>query len=57
MLDGPGDGTAEALAAALMIWSDPEKRRAARPLCAARAAGFTIERNVRETLVILLAQV
>ena len=42
------------LAEALQAWSDPEKRRAARPLCAALAAGFTIERNVAETLRILL---
>ena len=43
------------LAAALQTWSDPEKRRVARPLCAARAREFTMERNVAETLAILLA--
>ena len=43
------------LATALQTWSDPEKRRTARPLCAARAAEFPIERNVAETLRILLA--
>ena len=43
-----------ALTEALQTWSDPEKRHAARSLCAALATGFTIERNVEETLRILL---
>ena len=54
-LDTFGDDLAAQLAEALRTWSDPEKRRHARPLCAARAAEFTIERNVAETLPILLA--
>ena len=55
-LDSFNRGLAGGLAAALRTWSNPEKRRAARPLCAARAAEFTIERNVEETLRILLAE-
>ena len=44
----------EALATLLMAWADPAKRVRARALCAARAAGFTIEKNVVQTLDLLL---
>ena len=54
-LDTFGPDLGAQLAAALQAWSDPEKRRVARPRCAARGAEFTIERNVEETLGILLA--
>ncbi len=44
----------EELAAALLKWADPARRNAARPVCAAKAARFTIEKNVADTLEILL---
>ena len=51
----PADrSTGEGLAKLLAAWADPAKRSLARPLCNARARAFTIERNVEETLSILL---
>ena len=38
------------LAARLSEWADPARLAAARPVCSARAAGLTIERNVALTL-------
>lgn len=46
--------TGEELAALLTAWADADRRRQARPLCAARAREFTIEKNVAETLDVLL---
>ncbi len=43
-----------ALAALLTEWADSARRADARAACAARAAGFTIEKNVTQTLEILL---
>ena len=42
------------LAELLTGWSDPARRAEARLACRAKAAGFTIERNVAETLAVLL---
>lgn len=42
------------LARLLADWAEPARRVAARPLCAGRAGEFTIERNVAETLDVLL---
>ena len=51
----PADrATGTALAKLLTDWADPARRAAARPLCAALARQFTMERNVAETLAILL---
>ncbi|MCX6971731.1 MAG: glycosyltransferase family 4 protein [Verrucomicrobia bacterium] len=57
---GPGlhgaivpEGDASALAQEMEKWRDPQARATARPLCLARAAEFSIERNARETLRIL----
>jgi UDP-glucose:(heptosyl)LPS alpha-1,3-glucosyltransferase len=38
------------LAQALTAWSDPGRRAAARPLCVAKAASFSIEANVEQTM-------
>ncbi len=46
----------KALAALLTAWADPVRLAKARSACAARAAGFTIEKNVSQTLNILLRQ-
>ena len=46
------DGTA--LADLLTGWADPERRLKARDACTAKAAGFPIEKNVAETLDVLL---
>jgi len=51
------EGDASALAEEMEKWRDPQTRDAARPACLARAAEFSIERNARETLRILEAQV
>ena len=48
---GPADPGA--LTAALASWSDPARRNAARPAAAAKAAAFTIEANVAQTLDVL----
>ncbi len=51
----PADApTGNALAALLIAWADPQRRSAARPLCAERARLFTIEKNVAGTLRLLL---
>lgn len=47
------EGGASALAQELEKWRDPQVRDTARPLCLARAAEFSIERNAVETLRIL----
>ena len=47
------EGDASALAEEMERWRDPRVRETARPLCLARAAEFSIERNARETLRIL----
>ncbi len=44
----------EELAAALSNWADPVRREQAQAGCAAKAARFTMEKNVRETLALLL---
>lgn len=49
--DDRENGTA--LAALLIHWSDPARRSNARPACTARAANFTIEKNVAQTLQVL----
>lgn len=49
----PADGVE--LARQLAAWSDPNRRAHARPLCAELARGFTIEKNVEETLKAILA--
>ncbi len=46
-------GDALALAEELEGWRDPQLRHAARLSCLEKAAGFSIERNARETLEIL----
>ena len=46
---------ADTLAAALTAWADPARRLAARADCAAKAAAFTIETNVAQTLGVLLS--
>ncbi len=46
----------KALAALLTAWADPARRAEARVACAAKAAGYTIEKNVTETLDVLLAK-
>ncbi|MBE7213227.1 MAG: glycosyltransferase family 4 protein [Gluconacetobacter diazotrophicus] len=46
-------GDDAALASLALGWSDPARRQAARPLCARKAAAFSIERNVNTTLAIL----
>lgn len=46
-------GDSEALADRLARWSDPARRLAARDACTGKAATFSIERNVSETLNIL----
>ena len=51
------EGDASALAEEIEKWRDPQTRDAARPACLARAAEFSIERNARETMRILGAQV
>ncbi len=38
---------------ALVFWSDPERRRAARPAILERAGGFDISKNVERTLAVL----
>ena len=43
-----------ALAALLTAWADPTRLATARLACAAKATGFTIEKNVAQTLDILL---
>ncbi len=45
----------EALTALLTGWADPARRTRAKIACAAKAARFTIEENVRQTLGMLLA--
>lgn len=51
IIDQPAAG---AVAEAIMFWSDPDKRLAARPAILERAAQFDISRNVARTLEILL---
>lgn len=51
------EGDASALAQEMEKWRDPQARDTARPLCLARAAEFSIERNAQETLRVLLSQV
>lgn len=46
-------GDSETLAHLIARWSDPARRAAARDRCAGKAATFSIERNVAETLNIL----
>ncbi len=46
-------GDSAALTGLVLAWSDPARRLAARPLCAEKAATFSMERNVAETLNIL----
>jgi UDP-glucose:(heptosyl)LPS alpha-1,3-glucosyltransferase len=53
VVDKPGD--MEALAAALQLWADPDRRAQAQVDNLALAAQFDISRNVRETLEILVA--
>jgi UDP-glucose:(heptosyl)LPS alpha-1,3-glucosyltransferase len=48
VLDVPED--IDALAAALLAWVDPVRRQDAGQCCAAKAAAFTMEANVRQTL-------
>ena len=43
----------EELAIALLKWADPTRRNAVRQACAAKAARFTIEKNVTETLDVI----
>ena len=56
IFDVADGATGEALAALLTAWADPDRRAAARPLCAAKARTFTIEKNVAETLAVLLPE-
>ncbi len=48
------ENDSEAVAAAIEHWREPARRAAARPKILERAAQFPIERNVEETLAILL---
>ena len=51
VLDG---GDPDALAAALHAWAYPARRQTAREACITKAAAFTIDTNVAQTLPILL---
>ena len=51
------EGDASALAREIEKWRSPQAREAARTACLACAAKFSIERNARETLLILESQV
>ena len=51
------EGDVPALAAEIEKWRDPQIREDARTACLAHAAEFSIERNAKETLRILEAQI
>ena len=54
VFDVADGATGEHLAALLIAWADADRRARARPLCLEKAREFTIEKNVAETLRILL---
>jgi len=54
VIESPSD--TEALAEALLAWSDPGKRETTREANESLAAAYSIEANVKATLDILLAQ-
>ena len=56
VFDTEDRASGEALAALLITWADPAKRARARDHCKAKAAGFTIDRNVAQTLDFLLGR-
>ncbi|MFN2475434.1 MAG: glycosyltransferase, partial [Chthoniobacterales bacterium] len=47
-------GDSDAVADAILFWSDAQRRAAAMPAIVERASQFDISRNVEETLAILL---
>ena len=50
VVDVSDHSSGEELAARLLAWADPARLAAARPACAEKAANFTMERNVAQTL-------